>query len=351
VNLPMTATAPDAPNGAGGRPMKQLRSAQVECVRRNVAAASKADRTISYTELYKLVAADRPNQELPSIDSFRRHLKKDHNIRFLRTGMVVPRANRIANTAGLQAEFVLRLSEAYDEEAAERGVVVWYDESYCHTHHKRSGSVVDMLDPKQYVKRRRAAPAAATHVSSGGTLFIVLHAATKDGLLVTRDSEGKPIKVAEDNNRSAPTAEWIYRANRNVTDSDYHAHITCDAICQWLQRRLFPAVRALYPGRRVWLVCDNAAVHKAMPSDWLNPKSASKKAITAFLFERGIRTMAVRNANGAVVKRFHHSVWEKAAPKGPSKKQVQEYLSRYYDERPGTVLTRVQEILRSEVYH
>jgi hypothetical protein len=206
-----------------------------------------------------------------------------------------------------------------------------------------------MTDRTQYVERRRAAPAAAVHTGGGGTLFIVIHAATKDGLVVTRDANGAPIKVAEDNHRSAPTAEWVYRSNRKITDSDYHAHVTGDAIAQWLTRRLFPAMRALYPGRRVWLVCDNARVHKAMPADWLNHRSASKKSIAAFLFERGVRTLAVRGDDGKVQRRFDHSLWETAAPKGPSKLQMQSYLKRWYADRPDHALTRVQEILRAEV--
>src|SRR3972149_5317667 len=210
----MTAEAPAAPNGAGGRPAKQLRAAQVQCVRRHVAAASKEDRTVAFTELYKLVGTDLPNLQLPFYDVFRRRLRRDHNIRCLRTGVCVPRHDANTNTGALRAEFVVRMSEAFEDETAGRGVVVWFDESYCHTHHKRNGTVVDMNDKKQFVERRRAAPAAATHVSSGGTLFILMHAATRDGLLVSRDGDGKPIKVSEDN-------------------GDYHRHITSDAICQW----------------------------------------------------------------------------------------------------------------------
>ena len=305
VALPMSAAAPDAPDGAGGRPYKQLRAAQIDCVRRHVAAAHKEERSLMYTELYKTVQSDLPNLPLPSMSTFRRRLKHDHRIRFLRSGVVVPRPEATVDSAALRAEFVMNLSRAYEEENAGTAVVVWFDESFCHTHHKRKGTIVDMSDAKQFVQRRRAAPAATLRTSGGGVMFIVLHAASKHGLVVTRDDKGEPIRVGEDDQRSKPTAEWVYRSNRKISDSDYHAHITSDAICQWLRRRLFPAVRALFPGRRVWLIGDNARTHKAMPADWLNPKKASKKAIHQFLHERGGRTHTVRHATRPQTKRVH----------------------------------------------
>lgn len=350
AELPMSAAAPEAPNGAGGRPYKQLQKVQVDCVRRLVAAAHKEERSVLYTELYKSVQSDLPNLPLPSIHSFRRRLKDDHKLKFLRSGVVVPRQEAVANNAALRAEFVMNLSQAYEEEEAKKAVVIWFDESFCHTHHKRKGTVVDMTDRKQFVERRRAAPAATMRTSDdGGVMYIILHAASKDGLVVKRDDNGEPIRVREDDNRTMETAEWVYRSNRKVNDSDYHAHITADAICQWLQRRLFPAVRALFPGRRVWLVGDNARTHKAMPNDWLNPKTASKKDIAQFVHERGIRTIAVRDAAGAVVKRFEHEKWLSKAPKGPSVAVMRDYLARWYKERPETALTRVQLLLHEEV--
>lgn len=349
VALPMSAAAPEAPNGAGGRPYQQLRTAQIDCIRRRVAAAHKEERSVMYTELYQLVRSDLPHLPLPSISTFRRRLKQDHGIRFLRNGVVVPRPEATANSAALRAEFVMQLSQAYEEEAAGKAVVIWFDESYCHTHHRRKGTLVDMHDTKQFVERRRAAPAASMRTNGGGVMFIVLHAASKDGLVVTRDEKGQPIRVGENDNRTKPTAEWVYRSNRKVSDSDYHAHITADAICQWLTRRLFPAVRELFRGRRIWLVADNARTHKAMPSDWLNPKKASKKAIGQFLHERGVRTLTVRDAAGRITARFDHKTWGSPSPNGPSVLEMRDYLTRWYCDRPDTALTRVQLLLREEV--
>ena len=350
VALPMTAAAPEAPDGAGGRPYKQLRLAQVQCVRRHVATAHAQERSLSYTELYKLVGADLPLLPLPSLSTFRRRLKTDHNVRFLRGGVVVPRPEANANSAALRAEFVCNLSAAYDEETAGRGVVIWFDESFCHTHHKRQGTLVDLTDRKQFVERRRAAPAATMRTSGGGAMYIILHAATKDGMVVTRDASGAPIRVAESDQRTKPTAEWVYRSNKKISDDDYHKHITGDAICQWLRRRLFPAVRVLYPGRRVTLVGDNARTHKAMPKDFLNPSTATKTKIDTFLHERGVRTLTVRDpTTGAVKKRFEYEQWSQSAPKGPSVAEMREYLRRWYKDRPQFLLTRVQHLLIEEV--
>jgi hypothetical protein len=348
--LPYSAEAPAPPSGAGGRPQKQLRTAQVQCVRRYVLSAHKADRTVRYTELYAAVKSDLPLLELPSLSVFRRRLKSDHQIRFLRSGAVVPRTGHV-NSAALRAEFVQRLSAAYEEERAGRGVVVWFDESFCHTHHRREGSVVDMTDQKQFVVRRRAAPAAAVRTGGGGTLFIVFHAVTRDGLVVTRNTDGAAITVSEENNHSAPTAEWVYRSSRVTDDSDYHKHVTSDAVVQWMERRLLPALRALYPNKKYYLIGDNARTHKAMPPEHISHSSGSKKAIGAYLWERGIRTMAVRDGNGKVLKRFDHTTWAMPSPKGPSVRQMREYLRRYYAERPETALTRVQELLAVEVLH
>jgi hypothetical protein len=86
-----------------------------------------------------------------------------------------------------------------------------------------------------------------------------------------------------------------------------------------------------------------------MPADYLSPKSATKKAIDAFLFERGVRTLLVWDKEGTILKRFGHATWKKNAPQGPSKEEMRAYLRRWYGDRPQTHLTRVQELLWLEV--
>lgn len=321
---------------------------QIDVAKRHVKLAFDDGKTVTYTELYAAVASERPNLPLPSIVVFRRHMRAA-GLRFLRCGKVVPKQPlQSAEIRSLRSAFVVRMSEAFADEAAGNAVVVWMDESFVHQHHKREGTVVDNSQPEQYTKRRRASDASTVRVSGGGRLFMVIHACTKDGLVVHEVDGKRPIVPDKDNGRPLATAEWVWRSDPKNKDADYHKHVTADTILLWAKNRLLPALRAKYPGKRIWLVLDNAKTHKAHEDDHISARSSTKKAITDYLWERGIRTINVRDDNKKIVKKFKDDTWEKNAPKGPSVAETRAFLREYYAERPYSNVTKLQRLFLDE---
>ena len=352
TRLPACTAAPLPAGVGGGRPAKPLESTQIDAAKRHTKLAFDDGKTLTYTELYAAVAADRPLLPLPSISVFRRYLRAA-GLRFLRCGKVVPKQPlQSAEVRSLRSAFVVRMSEAFSEEAAGNAVVVWMDESFVHQHHKREGTVVDKSQPEQYTTRRRASDAATVRVSGGGRLFMVIHACTKDGLLVHEVDGKRPLAPDKDNTcRPLATAEWVWRSDPKNKDADYHKHVTADTIVKWAKNRLFPALRAKYPGKRIWLVLDNAKTHKAHEDGHISARSSTKKAITDYLWERGVRTITVRDSTDQkkIVKRFKDDTWELNAPKGPSVAEVRTYLRDYYAERPHSSVTKLQRLFLEEV--
>src|SRR6185437_9824628 len=177
-------------------------------------------------------------------------------------------------------------SEALEQQRQGTAIIVWYDETFCHQHIRRFGTVVDMHDPTQWTARRRAAPAAAIKATSKGKLFVLCHAATEHGLLVGRNADGSRIQPPAAGPGAAgtnATAEGRWQTSEENKDPDYHSHVTGDTIVQYFQRRVFPAVRLLYPGLRVRCALDNSANHTAKQDDYVAPGTATKEAMVQYL--------------------------------------------------------------------
>ena len=74
------------------------------------------------------------------------------------------------------------------------------------------------------------------------------------------------------------TAEWIWEANGKV--EDYHKNMDGVGFERWLENRLIPAFEALFPGKKMILVMDNASYHHQHNTDYfpqgVTPKNATK---------------------------------------------------------------------------
>jgi hypothetical protein len=206
------------------------------------------------------------------------------------------------------------------------------------------------------VPRRRAAPAAAIKASSKGELFVICHAATQDGLLVGRNADGSrvvPPASGPDKDGTFATAEWIWNTKDKSADVDYHSHVTADKIVQYFERRLFPAARAVYPGRRVIVILDNSANHKAKPSSYVKLSGAKKEMVQALKDLSPYQSIHVQR-NG-VDLRFRRAQWDKnpsrASPRtgGPSKAEVANALRCLYEEQLALARSKLQTLMASQV--
>ena len=105
---------------------------------------------------------------------------------------------------------------------------------------------------------------AGESLGAGEARLVVLNATTMDNFVVTRNEAGFPIaekSLGKSASAIAPmvTSEWIWEANGKVTD--YHKNMDGDGFERWMENRLIPAFEALYPGKKMILVMDNASYH------------------------------------------------------------------------------------------
>jgi hypothetical protein len=167
-------------------------------------------------------------------------------------------------------------------------VIVFTDETYIHQTHSPLTSWVPENDP------------SVGKTSSKGKRLIVLNATTMDDFVLTRDAAGFPIaeeSLGKTATKMAPvaTAEWIWEANGKV--DDYHQNMDGVGFEKWLENRLIPAFEALYPGKKMILVMDNASYHHQHNVDFfpqgVTPKNATKGQNAHVLRKLGIRSIKV----------------------------------------------------------
>jgi len=145
-------------------------------------------------------------------------------------------------------QFILEYAAALKEEAAAAAKIVYFDESYIHAHQ---------------ASKYGWFPAGNCDVigDDTGKRIIILHAMTEDGLLAVPDT------VASNwLNEPALTAELVFDEvlEDGQDDSDYHNTMNGAKIIAWLRNRLFPTFEHLYPGKKMYLVLDNATyMHRA----------------------------------------------------------------------------------------
>ena len=108
-------------------------------------------------------------------------------------------------------------------------------------------------------------------VKSGkGRRLVVLHAITLDGPLCERMDDGRPI---DDLKWSGSTCHPGLRMDGQLTcetlwvaqshTGDYHDNMTSKMLMRWVQEKLCPTFKKLYPGEKIIFITDNASYYHA----------------------------------------------------------------------------------------
>ena len=149
-----------------------------------------------------------------------------------------------------------------------KAIIVYTDESYIHQNHCPLNSWLSK-DPDGNIIDR---------TTSKGRRLIILHAITKDGPLITNDSEGIPIETLSwkppdssanaketdtphpiDDDGEALTAELLWVAQSHT--GDYHDNMNSDMYMRWVKNRLLPTFKKKYGDKQMILIQDNAPYH------------------------------------------------------------------------------------------
>jgi hypothetical protein len=137
-------------------------------------------------------------------------------------------------------------------------IFVFTDESYIHQTHSNKCSYIP-IDKKKECKVVRS--------SSKGQRLIIMHAITTFGPLCELDNNYPVNMLQWKGDTPHPTircdnkltCEVIWKATS--TAGDYHSNMNSDMFLLWTTRQLIPTFEKLHPGKKMVLICDNAAYH------------------------------------------------------------------------------------------
>ena len=135
----------------------------------------------------------------------------------------------------LGVQFVKDLDYAIKEEQAGRAIIVYLDESYCHTNHMPKKCWCG--DNVGRVERSR----------SKGQLTIILHALTKDGWLIKYDADGNRPQPEEFASGRCLTSEMVWRGK--IGRGDYHDNMDGVMFERRLVERLIPTLKQGTPAK------------------------------------------------------------------------------------------------------
>jgi hypothetical protein len=225
-------------------------------------------------------------------------------------------------------QFILEYAAALAEEAAGTAIIVYVDESYIHAHHASKKGWFHSSD-RDVIG------------DDNGTRLIILHAMTDSGLLAVPDT------VASNwLSEPALTAELVFEEvlEDGQDDSDYHNTMTGAKFVAWLRNRLLPTFAALYPGKKMFLVMDNAGYHKPRDESWVSSsKAQNKHALAHLLLDLGVSQLTTTGAHPRTVPshRFEASIGEG----GPSKDDLLAAVQKWLAEHPDHNRTVVEQLM------
>jgi transposase len=228
-------------------------------------------------------------------------------------------------------QFILEYAGALLEEEAGTAVIVYVDESYIHAHHAG--------------KKGWFHPSDRDVIGDdNGTRLIILHAMTENGLLAVPDT------IASNwLNEPALTAELVFEEvlEDGQDDSDYHNTMTGVKFTAWVRNRLLPTFRELYPGKKMYLVMDNAAYHKPRDESWISASQAKNKHELAHqLLDLGVEELTT--ARGIVVP--SHRFEADLSAGGPSKEDLIAVIKKWLEEHPDYNRTVIEQLFDDAGY-
>ena len=179
-------------------------------------------------------------------------------------------------------DFVKLLDGALKLERRGEAIIIYMDETYCRLQH---------IPKKMWYRDVDIGTVRAERSRSKGSLSIILHALCKDGWVLCADENGKPPVVDEWHSGDVKTCEMVFRDK--VGRGDYHDNMDGDMFMKWINERLVPTVQSKYPGKKVYMVMDNAPYHHGHSPDCFFAAGKSKEDIQSKLTELGCRQLDV----------------------------------------------------------
>jgi hypothetical protein len=233
--------------------------------------------------------------------------------------------------------YLIALAAAMKEEEAGTAIIVYMDESYIHQGQRTKFS--------WYCKKTERNNIYQGHGPNSGKRIIVLHAVTKDGMLAMPGVDPSNILTEEYLSCALVFAEVNVD---DITPADYHNSINGEKFVMWMRTRLIPTFKARYPGKKMYLVLDNAKYHHHRGEDWLTPAKMNLGQCARFLRENAVREITITSGKGErqhtyVVKASKFSADRKDG--GPTMAGIRDAVKTYLLSHPGMNTTVPRQLM------
>ena len=230
--------------------------------------------------------------------------------------------------------YIYKYARALKEQEEGTAIIVYMDESYIHAHHC-----------SQYLWYSLSSDTKNDVRGDGkGKRIIIIHAMTKDGLLQVSGVEPSNI-LTELYHSCALIFDEV--CVDGVTPADYHDTINGEKFIGWMQQRLFPTVQKLYPGKKMYLVLDNAKYHHHRGPDWFSPSAKKKGQLADFLRQRKVESITV---DGITFPASKFSADARGKAGGPTLVQLKTAVKQHLAAHPGINTTVPQQLMADKHY-
>jgi hypothetical protein len=231
--------------------------------------------------------------------------------------------------------FIRQLAEALQQERDGTAVIAGTDESYLHTAHSNQYCWYAPSSPSCNEVRGKA---------SKGKRLILLHAMTRHGLLSAPRrgrSTAAPSRVVSDEELGC---ELIFEGL--IDSEDYHKNMNGQVFMQWVQNRLIPTFKRLFPGKKLILLLDNASYHHPRGDDWINPNKMSKYELAVWISDR-VDSITVQR-DGASKYFGKTALFQPASRYAPTVEEMRAWVKAYLLQHPSLNRTLLRQAFDAE---
>jgi transposase len=231
--------------------------------------------------------------------------------------------------------FIYKYAAALKEEEDGTAIIVYMDESYIFAHHC-SKYFWYSLQSKQKDNVRG---------DNKGKRIIIMHAMTKDGMLEVEGVEPSNILTELYHSCALIFNEVCVDG---ITPADYHDTINGEKFIGWIQQRLIPTFQNVYPGKKMYLVLDNAKYHHHRGPDWFSPSNKKKGQLADFLRQRQVQSITVDGCGVIPADKFSADARGKAG--GPTLPQLKNAVKQHLAAHPEINTTVPQQLFDDAGY-
>jgi hypothetical protein len=231
--------------------------------------------------------------------------------------------------------YIYKYAAALKEQEDGTAIIVYMDESYIHAHHC-----------SQFLWHSlSSATRNEVRGDSKGKRIIIMHAMTKDGLLEVEGVEPSNI-LTELYHSCALIFDEV--CVDGISPADYHDTINGEKFVGWMQQRLFPTVQRLHPGKKMYLVLDNAKYHHHRGPDWFSPSAKKKGQLADFLRQRSVPNISVEDGRSIPASKFSANASKAAG--GPTLAQLKTAVKSHLAAHPEINTTVPQQLMSDKKY-